>query len=115
MRYLKLNDIREHLNIDEWFHDDDYLIANIGEAVEDIAEHHIDDDLSALEDKNGDIPRPLIQAMLLLCGHFYANREAVSFGTPHEVPLAYSYLLDLFRRYNRKEGANNCNCNCGRD
>ena len=110
MRYLLIDDLKKHLNIDPWFHDDDYYIATLGEAVENIVEHHIDDDLTKLENKEGQLPQPLIQAMYLLVGHFYANREAISFGTPHEVPLAYKYILDLFQRYCDRTGEQGCCC-----
>ena len=114
MRYLLIDDIKKHLNIDPWYHDDDYYIATLGDAVEDIVERHIDDNLKGLEDKNGQLPQPLIQAMLLLIGHFYANRESVAFGTPHEVPLAYQYILQLFQRYNFSHKTGEHDCCCGR-
>lgn len=46
----------------------------------------------------GDIPEPIRQAMLLLIGHWHANREAVIIGvTPVELPLAVDALLFPFR------------------
>jgi len=38
-------------------------------------------------------------AMLLLIGHWYANREAVSVGGPVETPLAVDSLLQPYRIY----------------
>ena len=49
----------------------------------------------------GEEPQSLIQAMLLLVGHFYANREAVTLGgtssAPQEVPLAVESLCNQHR------------------
>lgn len=45
----------------------------------------------------GDEPQALIQAMLLLVGHWYANREAVSERATNEVPLAVYSLCDQYR------------------
>ncbi len=45
------------------------------------------------------VPDPIKQAILLLVGHFYENREAVSVGgsTPTEYPLAVDALLMPYR------------------
>lgn len=103
MRYLLLDDIKKHCNIDEWFHDDDAYIASIGEAVERIVELNIDDSLDDVaEEYGGELPQALKQAMLLLCGTYYANRESVAYGTPHSVPDAYSYIIALFQRYHHR-------------
>jgi uncharacterized phiE125 gp8 family phage protein len=40
------------------------------------------------------VPRPIRQAMLLLIGHWYRNRESVAFGvTASEIPQAVKSLL----------------------
>lgn len=103
MRYLTLDEIKAHCNIDEFFHDDDALVAGVGEAVEQVVERHIDDSLDAIAEENGgELPQALKQAMLLLCGTYYANRESVVYGSPNQVPDAYSYILALFQRYRRR-------------
>lgn len=45
----------------------------------------------------GDPPEPLRQAMLLLIGHYFENREAVAAGTLTELPLAVASLVFPFR------------------
>lgn len=103
MRYLLLDDIKKHCNVDEWFHDDDAYIASLGEAVERIVEMNIDDKLEDVaKDYDGELPQALKQAMLLLIGTYYANRESVAYGTPHEIPNAYAYIIALFQRYHRR-------------
>lgn len=45
-----------------------------------------------------DVPAELDQAVLLLVGHFYLNREAVTTGTnPAELPLAVEAMLRPYR------------------
>jgi len=44
------------------------------------------------------VPAAIRQAMLLLIGHWYANREAVSAGTYAELPLAVMSLIAPFRQ-----------------
>lgn len=45
-----------------------------------------------------DVPQPIKQAMLLLIGHLYENREAVTATELSEVPLAVRYLLTPYRQ-----------------
>lgn len=46
------------------------------------------------------LPGSIQQAMLLLIGHLYANREAVSEKTLTQVPLAVDYLLAPYKFHN---------------
>lgn len=97
--YIQLYQVKKHLNIDEDFHDDDEYLMSLVEVAEKVVERNIDTNLKKLEDGDGFIPSPLIQAMLLLIGNFYANRESVAFASTSEVPLSYNYLIDLYRNY----------------
>jgi uncharacterized phiE125 gp8 family phage protein len=44
-----------------------------------------------------EVPEELVQAQLLLIGHFYQNREGVAEGSFSEVPLAVEALAGPFR------------------
>lgn len=98
--YLKLYQIKKHLNIDEDFRDDDEYLMDLASVAENSVQIHIDRKLSDLEDEDGTIPAPLIQAMLLMIGTMYVKRESITFSAATEVPLAYEYLLGLYRNYN---------------
>lgn len=90
--------------MDESFHDDDSYLEALGDIVEEVSEKHIDVSLNKLTaDNNGKIPTPLKQAMLLLLGTYYNNRENIAFASSAEIPLSYSYLLSLYQNY----GGNN--------
>lgn len=45
----------------------------------------------------GEVPEPLNQAVLLLCGHFFVNRSAVSADSVEEVDLAVRSLCKPYR------------------
>lgn len=45
----------------------------------------------------GSVPQALIQAMLLLVGHWYSSREAVSDRAAEEVPFAVNALCQQYR------------------
>ena len=96
--YLTIDDVKKHLYID---HDDDNrYIADLITVAEDAVKTDLNlDSLCEIEDETGMLPASVIQAMLLLIGTLYANRESVTYGTPHTVPHSYQYLLDLNRQY----------------
>jgi len=103
--YLQLYQIKKHLNINDEFHDDDEYLVDLSMVAENVVQKHIDRELSDLENGDGDIPSPLLQAMLLLIGNYYANRESVAFASAMPLPHAYEYLIALFKNYNGpKEG-----------
>ena len=97
--YLQLYQIKKHLNLDETFGDDDEYLMDLANMAQNTVAHHIDCNLSRLEDANGNLPMAIIHAMLLLVGTMYAKRETIVFGGVQEVPLAYEYLLSQYRDY----------------
>ena len=98
--YLQLYQLKKQLNIDESFHDDDEYLVDLAKVAENAIQRHIDHPLSDLEDDEGNLPMPLVHAMLLMIGTFYAKRESIAFAASVEVPLAYEYLLSLYKDYN---------------
>lgn len=100
MEYLNLDLIKKHLNIDEDFHDDDDYLKILGDVAEQVTERHIDDSFGLIMLKNhGKFPATLMQAMLLLVGNYYNNRESVAFTGVSELPQSYLYLLSLYQNY----------------
>lgn len=97
--YIQLYQVKKHLNIDEDFRDDDEYLMQLVQVAEKVVEKNIDIKLEKLEDEDGFIPVPLTQAMLLLVGNFYANRESVAFASTNNVPYSYQYLIDLYKNY----------------
>lgn len=100
--FLSLETIKKHLNIDEYFHEDDEYLCSLALVAEEVVKRHIDCEFDALLDEVGMIPRPLLQAMLLFIGNMYQSREAVTFTSVSEIPLSFSYILDLYKNYSAK-------------
>lgn len=97
--YLTLSEIKSHLNIDKEFKGDDEILLIYEQAAESAVEAHLNYKLSeSLED--GRLPYNIKVAILLLIGNMYNNREAVTYGSAIEVPLAYRYLLDAVKYWN---------------
>ena len=100
--YLQLYQIKKHLNIDEDFHSDDEYLVELAQAAQNVVEVHLDRPLDSLENEEGYIPSSLTQAMLLLIGTWYANRESVSFASNSVLPHSYDYIIALYKNYNRE-------------
>lgn len=99
--YLSINDVKRHLIIDH--NEDDLLLADLITVAEDAVKRDLNlYSLKDIEDCNGMLPASVLQAMLLLIGTLYANRESVTYGTPHTVPHSYEFLISLARNYVNK-------------
>lgn len=48
-------------------------------------------------DAADDVPAEVLHAMKLLLAHYYENREAVTFGSPTELPMGVDSLLSSYR------------------
>lgn len=100
--YITLEQAKKHLLIDSSFTNDDSYITDLIGVAEDAVAVHLDIALSELEDEDGNLPSSIVQAMLLMIGNFYANREPVAYGTTMKVPLTYEYLIGLYKNYSVK-------------
>lgn len=98
--YVDLDTAKKHLNIEpEYTEDDEYILGLIAVA-EDSVRVHVNEDLSLIAEKNGGcLPAPLFQAMLLMIGSLYQNREQT--GTKvQKLPYNYQYLIELYKNWN---------------
>ena len=96
--YVTLNQVKQHLIIDQDFKDDDTYLVSLIEASEDAVEKHLGYKLSeCLVD--GRLPKSIQQAILLMVGNFYLQRESISINSINEVPLSYTYLLNLQKNW----------------
>lgn len=103
MEYLSLDIVKKHLNVESEFTDDDSYI----ELLAEVAEQKVAKELCvtvgdlAVIDGGKEIPKPLISAMLLSVGTYYANRENSVSANLKEIPQGVKYLIDLYRDYSK--------------
>lgn len=98
--YVPLDLAKKHLNIEEDFKEDDEYILNLIEVSESAVRVHVNENFADIAKRYGGcIPSPLLQAVLLMVGNLYQNRELVS-NKAVELPFNYQYLIDLYRNYN---------------
>ena len=97
---LNLEGIKKHLNIDDYYEDDDFYLIYLCEVAEMAVEKHIDTNLEKVAEENGgELPAPIAHAILLLIGNMYKSRESVSYGSVTSIPFSYEYLLSLYKNY----------------
>ena len=100
MKYLTLTMAKQHLLVDASVTEDDSYITQLCDVAEAAVEVDLDRPLVTLEDADGKLPAPIIQAMLLTVGNLYANREPVAMGTiVTAVPYTFEYLKGLYKKH----------------
>lgn len=98
---IDLANVKMHLRVDG--DEEDALIGGYVEAAKAHVEQHCDRklvDADPVEPEEMGLTRDVEQAILLLVGHWYANREAVAVGTiATTMPLAVERLLWYRKRF----------------
>ncbi|MGF6669133.1 phage gp6-like head-tail connector protein [Pseudomonas sp. MWU13-2625] len=98
---LDMTTVKMHLRVDG--DEEDALIGGYLEAAKAHVEQHCDRKLVEADPVEPDemgLTRDVEQAILLLVGHWYSNREAVVVGgAPSAVPLAVERLLWYRKRF----------------
>lgn len=102
--YLTLPEIKKHLNIDEDFKDDDVLLLDLASAAENLVQRSINQNLSSLENEEGDIPSPLKLCALTLVATHYADRESVNPAAMTAVPHSFEFIIDRYMNYFNPDG-----------
>lgn len=98
-QYINLEIIKNHLNIEQQFDDDDMYLYALLDVAQAAVEKYLDMPLEDMENEDGMLPSPVVHAMLLLIGTFYAQRESVSSASMQPVPNAFEFLCDMYRNY----------------
>jgi uncharacterized phage protein (predicted DNA packaging) len=98
---IDLATVKMHLRVDG--DEEDALIGGYIEAAKAHIEQHCDRklvDADPAEPAEMGLTNDVVQAILLLVGHWYANREAVAVGTiATAMPLAVDRLLWYRKRF----------------
>ena len=99
--YVTIEEIKQHLYID--FEADDAMLADMIQASEEIIEKYLNTTFDTFLNENGTLPFPIKQAIKIMVGNLYANRESVSFNAyPSKIPYSYEYLLQPYKNFKRE-------------
>lgn len=94
MGYVSLQRVKKAVRADDFDDDDEYL-----EFLTEAAEEHVLKRIRRQPEEiltDGQLPLPLQQAVLMLVGHWYNQREAVGGAQFSEVPMGYEALVRPF-------------------
>lgn len=94
--YVTLSQVKQHLQIDKDFKDDDNYLITLVQVAEDAIESNLNIPLASLL-KDGVLPKAVFHSILLMIGNLYSNREPVSFTSATKVPYTLEFLLATFK------------------
>lgn len=98
--YITVEQIKQHLYI--IFEADDAVLEEMINTAEAIIEKYLNVNLTELV-VNDELPYPIKQAIKIMVGNLYANRESVAFNAiPYKIPFSYEYLLQPYKNYKRE-------------
>jgi hypothetical protein len=89
--------LKKQVRADDFYQDDAYLQHLLDAATETIVTY-TNREKAELVDNDGNLPKMLQQATLMLAAHWYNQRESVSAVAMHEVPDSVQTLVKPFRR-----------------
>lgn len=96
MNYLTLEMIKTQCVIDSEFTDDDNYLTSLGTVAEQIVQEQINESINTLAQNNGgEVPAPLLQAMLMIVEYLYNNRGSEQ----TDIPPVIMYICKLYRNY----------------
>ncbi len=98
MSVVSLELFKKHTRSDD-FGDDDVLLQHYLDSAEESVvrqTHRTREEL--LEMGGGQMPQPLIQAVMLLAAHWYNQRESVSVAQMNAVPDSLQSLILQYRK-----------------
>lgn len=98
MATLDLALLKQHVRADDFTIDDSYLEHLLAAAKEYICTATNRSEAELIEIGNGELPVTLQQAVLLVAGHWYNQREAVSGVQMAEVPYTVQALVKPYRK-----------------
>ncbi len=93
--YTTVAELKEHLNIElDFTEDDNYLqsLLNVSElAVANFCNGGINEVI--------EIPATIKQAYLFLAAHYYLNRTPIAFTSTSELPYTFQFLLNPYKDF----------------
>lgn len=93
MSLVSLELFKQHVRADD-FADDDAYLRHLLEVAEEWVVRETNRSVEELKANNGgEFPLSLVQAVMMVAGHWYNQREGVSGVQMHEVPYSLKALV----------------------
>lgn len=97
--YVLLSEIKKHLNIDEYYNEDDKYLTSLIDVAEDAISKELGKPLNKCLGKDGALQPSVKHSILLLIGTYYSQREATTPSKVEKVPYTWDYLNSLNKKY----------------
>lgn len=99
--FVSIEKVRSHLNLDEYYHEDDEYILHLINAAEDATAKRLNvKSLSCIVNLDtGYLPESVNHSVLLLVGSWYNARETFSNQSASQLPHSFDFLADLNKNY----------------
>lgn len=98
MKWLTLERIKQQLRIEPDFHDEDDILELYGESAENAVLSLVRRNMANLVETYGRVPKPIVQATLMLVAISYQHREPASQQNMYAVPYAFDLLIKPYAR-----------------
>lgn len=98
MSVVCLDLFKKHVRADDFADDDLYLEHLLDTAQETVVTATRRPLAELLDLGGGDLPTPLIHAVMMLAAHWYNQRESVSSVQMHQVPDTLQALVKPYRK-----------------
>ena len=112
MKFITFDQIKDQLRLDDQqFEDEHDLLELYGDAAEDMVLIICNRSLTDIYEQYGAVPKPLVQAALILVAESYQNREPSSPQNLSVVPYKIDFLVKPYMRLtnNNNEYGRHCN------
>jgi hypothetical protein len=94
---ITIEQLKRQLRIEPDYTDDDVLLQYLLDTAEISVENFLGANALSGYTSN-DIPTPVLQATIMLAGHWYLNPNMVAFGLGTEVPYSFQFLLNPYKQ-----------------
>lgn len=96
--YIKLEDIKKHLNIEDCYNEDNQYLISLYHTATDVLTFHTDRTIESLV-VGGELLPTARHAILLLIGQYYSFRESVTPSSIRELPLGFEFLCNKITNF----------------
>lgn len=98
MAVVSLALFKKHVRADDFADDDEYLEHLLSTAEECVIKSTNRSEQELIDINDGEFPLSLKQAIMMLGGHWYNQRESVSGAQMYEVPYSLQAIVKPYRK-----------------
>lgn len=98
MEIVSLSLFKQHVRADDFAADDEYLRHLLETASIAVVRSTERTEEELIEMGGGNMPKPIVQAVMMLAAHWYNQRESVSMTQMYQVPDSLSALVKPYQK-----------------